>query len=96
MFFMFVLGILFMIFTGLALYSEGQGRGSLFGTFSGWVIPALGQSQDVHSLHHLGMWFLVCLTIVHVYAAIREDIMSRQTMITTMTNGWRFCKDNRP
>jgi Ni/Fe-hydrogenase 1 B-type cytochrome subunit len=96
MFFMFVLGSLFMMFTGFALYSEGQGRGSLFAMLFGWVIPALGQSQDVHSLHHLGMWFLVCFTIVHVYAAIREDVMSRQTMITTMTNGWRFFKDERP
>jgi hypothetical protein len=27
--------------------------------------------------------------MVHVYAAIREDVMSRQSLVSTMINGWR-------
>ena len=27
------------------------------------------------------------------YAAIREDIMSRQSLISTMISGWRMFKD---
>lgn len=30
-----------------------------------------------------------------IYIAIREDIMSRQTMVSTMINGWRHFKDSR-
>lgn len=97
MFFMFVLGMFFMIITGFALYGEGAGMGSWqYQMFSSWVIPLFGQSQDVHTWHHVGMWLLIIFVMVHVYAAIREDIMSRQSMISTMISGWRMFKDNRP
>lgn len=96
MFTMFVLGVLFQIVTGFALYGEGTGPGSWANAlFSTWVIPAFGSSQDVHTWHHLGMWYIVIFVMIHVYMAIREDIMSRQTIISTMINGWRFFKDNR-
>lgn len=97
MFTMFVFGTFFMIITGFALYGEGTGMGSWqFEMFSSWVIPMFGQSQDVHTFHHLGMWLIIIFVIAHVYAAIREDIMSRQSMVSTMISGWRMFKDNRP
>lgn len=87
-------GTIFMICTGLALYGEGTQAGSWANNmFSSWVIPMFGQSQDVHSLHHLGMWLIICFAIIHIYAAIREDIMSRQSMVSTMISGWRTFKD---
>jgi Ni/Fe-hydrogenase 1 B-type cytochrome subunit len=93
----FVWGIVFMMVTGLALYGEGTGMGSWqFRWFSAWVIPLFGQSQDVHTWHHLGMWVIICFVIVHVYAAIREDVMSRQSIVSTMLSGWRTFKDTRP
>lgn len=91
-----VWGLLFMILTGFALYGEGTGMGSWqYEWFSSWIIPLFGQSQDVHTWHHLVMWVIICFVIVHVYAAIREDIMSRQSMISTMISGWRMFRDNR-
>jgi Ni/Fe-hydrogenase 1 B-type cytochrome subunit len=96
MFFMFFLGLLFMIVTGFALYGEGLGKGSWADQLFGWVIPLLGQSQDVHTYHHLGMWYILVFVMIHVYAAIREDIMSRQSLISSMVSGWRMFKDNRP
>ena len=56
-------------------------------------IPLLGGSQAVHSWHHLGMWGIVTFVILHVYAALREDIMSRQTMISTMISGQRSFRE---
>jgi Ni/Fe-hydrogenase 1 B-type cytochrome subunit len=97
MHFGFVWLTVFMIATGLALYGEGTGYDSWqFQLFSSWIIPLCGQSQDVHTYHHLGLWMMVCFTIVHVYAAIREDIMSRQSIISSMFSGWRIFKDHRP
>ncbi len=94
---MYVWGIVFMIVTGLALYGEGTGMGSWqYEWFSSWVIPLFGQSQDVHTWHHLGMWVIVCFVIVHIYVAVREDIMSRQSIISSMISGWRLFKDDRP
>jgi Ni/Fe-hydrogenase 1 B-type cytochrome subunit len=85
-----------MIVTGLALYSEQAGLGSWQDTFFGWVIPFVGQSQDVRMWHHWGMWIIVVFVMLHIYTAIREDIMSRQSLISTMISGWRMFKDDRP
>jgi Ni/Fe-hydrogenase 1 B-type cytochrome subunit len=91
--FMYALGSLFMILTGLALYGEGLGQESwIFKAFSSWVLPLLGYSQNVHTLHHLGMWLLIVFTIAHLYMVIREDICSGETVISTMINGWRVAK----
>ncbi|MFA7095662.1 MAG: Ni/Fe-hydrogenase, b-type cytochrome subunit [Gammaproteobacteria bacterium] len=95
MFIFITLGTPFMIATGFALYSEGAGQGSWQDALFGWVIPLFGQSQDVHTWHHLGLWWFVVFIIMHVYAAVREDIMSRQSLISTMISGHRMFKDNR-
>jgi Ni/Fe-hydrogenase 1 B-type cytochrome subunit len=94
---MFVWGMIFMICTGLALYGEGAGMDSWqYQGFTSWIQPLLGQSQGMHTWHHLGMWWITCFAIVHIYAAVREDIMSRQSIISSMFSGWRIFKDDRP
>ncbi len=94
---LFVWGVIFMMITGLALYGEGEGMASWqYRFFSSWVIPLFGNSQWVHTYHHLGMWVILCFVIIHIYAAIREDIMSRQSILSTMISGWRMFKDARP
>jgi len=93
MFFGFLMLCIFMVVTGFALYAEGAQRGSWQDQLFGWVIPLFGQSQDVHTWHHLGMWGLVVFVILHVYAAIREDIMGRASVVSTMISGRRTFKD---
>jgi Ni/Fe-hydrogenase 1 B-type cytochrome subunit len=96
MFFFITLGSIFMIMTGFALYGEGAGMGSWQSILFGWVIPLAGQSQDVHALHHLGMWYIIIFVIIHIYVAVREDIMSRQSIVSTMISGERTFKDDDP
>lgn len=93
MFLLFTIGFSIMVVSGFALYSEGAGQGSWSDRVFGWVIPMVGGSQQLHSLHHLGLWLMLSFVMVHVYAAIREDIMSRQSLISTMVSGWRMFKD---
>ena len=93
MFGCFLMLMLFMIVTGFALYGEGAGAGSWQDKLFGWVIPLFGQSQDVHTWHRLGMWAMIMFVSVHVYAAIREDIMGRQSIVSTMISGHRTFKD---
>ena len=96
MYILFVWTVIFMIVTGFALYGEGTGYDSWqYTLFSSWVIPLFGQSQDVHTWHHTVMWVMICFVMVHVYVAIREDIMSRQSLVSTMISGWRMFKDSR-
>ncbi|SDH26899.1 Ni/Fe-hydrogenase, b-type cytochrome subunit [Roseospirillum parvum] len=95
MFTVFTVGMFFMIITGFALYSEGAGIDSWQYALFGWVFDIFPNSQAVHTWHRLGMWIFVTYVIVHVYAAVREDILSRQSMISTMISGERMFKDNR-
>lgn len=93
MFFMVTLPLFFMVITGFALYSEGTGRDSWEFKLFGWVFSIFPNSQDVHTLHHLGMWVILTFVMVHIYVAVREDIMSRQSIISSMISGERLFKD---
>jgi len=93
MFFMATLGSFFMIITGFAMYSEGAGKGSWSDRLFGWVIPLFGQSQDVHTYHHLCMWLIVMFTIVHLYMVVRQEITTKESILSTMIGGYRTFKD---
>lgn len=93
MFAMYLLGSVFEIVTGFALYGEGLGMGSwAHSGFTSWVNPLFGQSQDVHTWHRLGMWYLIGFALVHVYMAAREEYTSGLTYLGSMVNGWRRVK----
>ena len=96
MFFFMTIGMTFMIVTGFALYSEGVGRGGWLDAMFGPLLDLVGGSHMMHQIHHLGMWAIVIFVIIHIYAAIREDIMSRQSMVSTMISGTRTFKDDDP
>ncbi len=96
LFFCFTLTSLFMIVSGFALYSDGTGMDSWEGLVFGWVKPWLGGDLGTHFLHHWGMWVIILFVMIHVYTVTREDIMSRQTLLSSMTNGYRSYRDDRP
>jgi Ni/Fe-hydrogenase 1 B-type cytochrome subunit len=93
MFFTFMVPSFFMMLTGFAMYSEGEQAGSFFELTFGWVIPLFGQSQDVHTWHHFGMYSILCFVMLHIYAGVREEIMGRTSMLSTMISGHRTFKD---
>jgi Ni/Fe-hydrogenase 1 B-type cytochrome subunit len=84
---------LFLIFTGFALYGEGLGLGSWADTAFGWVIPLMGGSQSVRMWHLFGMWLILLFAIIHIYMAVRADIVGRQSSVSTIISGWRTYKD---
>ncbi len=87
-------GGLFMIVTGFALYGEGAQEGHWsHALFTSWVIPLFGQSQSVHSWHHLVAWGIVIFIMIHIYAALRWEFMSRQTVISSMISGTRTFRE---
>ena len=96
MFALFVLPVIVAMCTGFALYAEGQGVETWWYAAFGWVFGLVGyDSFTVHTIHHITMWVIIVFTLVHIYAALREDIMSRQSMVSTMISGWRYFKDDR-
>ena len=82
MFFMFTQTITFMVVTGFALYGQGAGTDSWQYKVFGWVFSIWPNSQDVHTLHHLGLWVIVMFALVHIYAVIREYIISRRSFFS--------------
>jgi Ni/Fe-hydrogenase 1 B-type cytochrome subunit len=91
--FMFVLGSVVTMLTGLGLYAQAYGWGSTWMNLFGWVTVLLGTPQAVRTLHHLAMWYMLIFAIVHMYMATRQDIVSRATIISSMVNGIRMWKD---
>lgn len=93
MFFMYLLGTVWIILSGFALYGEGTGMGTWqFDWFTAWLQPLVGDSQALHTYHRLGMWYLILFSIVHMYMVVREDVFSKETVVSTMINGWRVPK----
>jgi Ni/Fe-hydrogenase 1 B-type cytochrome subunit len=96
MWFFNVILALFLIFTGFALYGEGLGIGSWADRWFGWVIPALGGSMETKMWHLLSMWLMLVFVVIHIYMAIRADIMDRESSVSTIMGGWRMFKDDLP
>jgi len=90
MFLLFTLPTAFLVVTGLALYGEGEGAGSVLDRWFGWVGPLLGGSQSMHTLHHLAMYAVVTFAIVHVYAVLRTDLMGGQSTMSVIVSGYRY------
>ena len=84
---------LFMIGTGFALYGENLGLGSWADNWFGWMVPALGGSQNIRMWHDFGMWLFIVFVIIHVYMAFRAEFMGRQSSLRTIVNGWRTYRD---
>ena len=93
MFFMYLLGAVWMILSGFALYGEGAGMASWqFRFFTSWLQPLIGDSQQLHTYHRLGMWYLIIFSLAHMYMVVRQDVFTKETIISTMVNGWRVQK----
>lgn len=92
----FMGSLLVMIVTGFGMYAEGTGMETWQHNLFGWVITLSGNTQNLHTIHHIGMWVMIVFVMIHIYTAVREDIMSRQTLISTMINGIRIFKDDKP
>jgi Ni/Fe-hydrogenase 1 B-type cytochrome subunit len=93
MFAMYLLGSIFMIVTGFALYGEGTGMTTWqYKMFTSWVEPIFGNPQNIHTWHHFGMWYLIVFSMVHIYMVMRQDVFTNETIVSTMINGWRLKK----
>ncbi len=93
--FSFLLFLVFTCFTGLALYYE-QGPVWYLQPFHVVVHMAYalgGNSIDLHSWHRLGMKLILAFVIVHVYMVIREEIMGRTTLLSTICSGYRQVRE---
>jgi Ni/Fe-hydrogenase 1 B-type cytochrome subunit len=92
-FLVFTLPMIFLILTGFALYAEGTGGGSWQALAFGWIRYLFGDSQALHTWHHVAMWALLCYVIIHLYLVFRQEIMTNQSYVSTMVTGYRSFED---
>ncbi len=93
--FSFIIFLFFTSFTGLALYYQ-EGAVWYLEPFHFMVNVAYalgGNSIDLHNWHRLGMKLIIAFVIVHMYMVIREEIMGRTTLVSTMFSGYRQIRD---
>lgn len=88
----FVAPSILLVITGYAMYAEVAGHESWLYALFGWTINITANTIDLHTIHRASMWVMLCFVLVHVYSAVREDILSRQTMVSTMLSGYRLFK----
>ena len=77
------------VVTGFAMY--GQSRpGGFWYTLFGWVVPLLGGIQVVHFVHHIMTWAFLIFIPIHIYLALRADVLERTGTISSIVSGGRF------
>jgi Ni/Fe-hydrogenase 1 B-type cytochrome subunit len=81
------------VVTGFAMY--GQSRpGGLWYTLFGWVVPLLGGIQIVHFVHHVLTWAFLIFVPIHIYLALRADLLERTGTISSIVSGGRFVRSD--
>jgi Ni/Fe-hydrogenase 1 B-type cytochrome subunit len=92
----FISGYVFAIGFAVRIYGEGLGSGSWADNVFGWITPILGGSEATHNWHNMAMWIMLTFVIIHIYMAVRADIVGRGSSVSTIINGWRLFKDDQP
>ena len=81
------------VVTGFTMY--GQSRpGGLWYTLFGWVVPLLGGLQVVHFVHHVLTWAFLAFIPIHIYLALRADLLERTGTISSIISGGRFVRSD--
>ena len=88
----YVLAVL-QVVSGFYLYGLADTGGFFFAAF-GWVGPLVGGAQVVRFFHHVFTWFWLIFLPIHVYLAIRSDVVHRQASVTSMISGHRFVRSD--
>jgi Ni/Fe-hydrogenase 1 B-type cytochrome subunit len=78
-----------MVLTGFTLYGQSNPAG-FFYTLFGWLVPLLGGLQIVRVVHHVVSWAFLIFIPIHIYLALRADIMEHGGTISSIIRGGRF------
>jgi Ni/Fe-hydrogenase 1 B-type cytochrome subunit len=82
--------LLFQIVTGFALYGQARPGGFWWTLTTSWVMPLLGGNQYVRLSHHLALWVLAVFVVLHVYLAVRSDVLYDRGAISSIISGYKY------
>lgn len=79
------------VITGFTLFGQANPGGFFYSVFE-WVPPLLGGLQIVRFVHHVMTWVFVIFVPLHVYLALRSDVMDREGTMSSIFSGGRFVR----
>ncbi|MBI4503335.1 MAG: Ni/Fe-hydrogenase, b-type cytochrome subunit [Gemmatimonadetes bacterium] len=82
-----------MVVTGFAMYGQSNPDGMFYRLFQ-WLVPLLGGIQIVRFIHHVSTWIFLIFIPIHVYLAMRGDVMERSGTISSIISGGRFVRSD--
>jgi Ni/Fe-hydrogenase 1 B-type cytochrome subunit len=77
------------VVTGFAMYGQAEPGGFFFRAF-GWLGPLLGGMPVVRLVHHVSTWVFCIFLPIHIYLAMRADLLERGGSISSIITGGRF------
>jgi Ni/Fe-hydrogenase b-type cytochrome subunit len=80
---------LLMVVTGFTLYGQGNPTGFWYAA-TNWLVPIFGGIQYVRWVHHVAAWVFLIFIPIHVYLAIRADLLERGGVVSSIVTGGRF------
>ena len=85
----FYLLFVFEIISGFALYSTAHQGGLIWTVLGGWLVGVMNL-QTIRLYHHLVMWLILALVIVHIYFAWNLDGVKQNGIMGSIFNGHKF------
>ncbi len=67
------------------LYPENQ-------FLQGLGLSVVGTQQNARFVHYLLMWYFMIFALVHIYMGIWNDITSKEGIISSIFNGYKFMR----
>ncbi len=85
--------VVVQIVTGFALYGQYLPGGAWY-TAAGWVAPLLGGLQVVRFVHHVLTWVILTFVPIHIYLALRADLLEHTGTVSSIVSGGRFVRSD--
>jgi Ni/Fe-hydrogenase 1 B-type cytochrome subunit len=83
-----------MVVTGFAMYGQAN-PGGLIRTLTMWVPRLFGGMQTVRLVHHVLTWYFLIFIPIHVYLAVRADLLERTGTMSSIVSGGRFIRTDQ-
>ena len=79
------------VLTGFALYGQSNPDGFFYAMLN-WVGPLFGGMPVVRFVHHVLTWVFAIYVPVHVYLAMRADVLEHDSTISSIISGGRMVR----
>ena len=90
---MFFVLFLIMIFTGFGMYAPTS-EWWLPDLFA-WVPYVLGGDFNTRMIHHITMWLIIFITVIHIYLVLYHEWLEGRGEVSSMFSGYKFVRSER-